>query len=57
MNLSSIFLPAYLDPTSGSLAFQMAVGGFISAAAALRIYRQSLARFFRRAFRLQPRRG
>lgn len=51
MNLFQLPLLAYLDPTSGSLAFQMAIGGIVSAAAALRLYRAAVARFLRRCFR------
>ncbi len=39
----------YLDPTAGSMAFQIAIGGIVSAAAALRMYRAALGRLLRRA--------
>lgn len=38
---------AYLDPTSGSIAYQVAISGVLAAAAACRMYWHKLRRFVR----------
>jgi membrane associated rhomboid family serine protease len=38
----------YLDPTTGSIAFQAAIGGFLAAAATARIYWSRIRWLFRR---------
>lgn len=37
---------AYLDPSSGSMVFQMAVGGLLAGAAAIRLYWKKLKGLF-----------
>jgi membrane associated rhomboid family serine protease len=37
---------AYLDPVTGSIVWQMAVGGFLAAAATMRLYWSKLRAFF-----------
>lgn len=37
---------AYLDPSSGSMGFQMAVGGLLAGAAAIRLYWTKLKGLF-----------
>ncbi len=39
-------LLAYLDPTSGSIAYQAAISGVLAAAAACRLYWHKLKRLF-----------
>ncbi len=43
------FLAFYLDPTTGSIAFQAAIGGAVAAFAAVRIYWRRLKGLFRGA--------
>jgi hypothetical protein len=38
---------AYLDPSAGSMVFQMTVGGLLAAAAAIRLYWKNLRNVFR----------
>jgi hypothetical protein len=48
--LSATMLPAsamaYLDPVSGSIVWQMAVGGVLAAGAAIRLYWNKIRSFF-----------
>ncbi len=50
MVLGATMLPtsamAYLDPVSGSIVWQMAVGGVLAAAAAIRLYWNKIRKFF-----------
>ncbi len=39
-------VPAYLDPTAGSIAYQAAISGLLAAAAACRLYWSKIRRLF-----------
>ncbi len=39
-------LPAYLDPATGSIAYQAAISGLLAAAAAVRVYWSKIRRVF-----------
>jgi hypothetical protein len=39
-------VPAYLDPTAGSIAYQAAISGLLAAAAACRMYWSRIRRLF-----------
>jgi hypothetical protein len=41
-------IPAYLDPASGSIAWQVAISSILAVAAACRLYWQKLKSLFRR---------
>jgi|GEM_PF-3009747 len=41
-------VPAYLDPTTGSIAYQVTISGLLALGAAVRIYWDRLKRLFRR---------
>jgi membrane associated rhomboid family serine protease len=43
----------YLDPTTGSIAFQAAIGGLLAATAALRLYWRRVSELFHGARRRQ----
>ena len=45
---------AYLDPSSGSMIFQLTVGSLLAAAGAIRLYWRKIKRLFRGG---KPRRG
>jgi len=38
----SLYIPAYLDPASGSIAWQVAISSILAIAAACRLYWQKL---------------
>jgi hypothetical protein len=46
MRLDPIF--AYLDPTTGSIGYQVAISGFLTALATCRIYWQRIQRVFQK---------
>ncbi|MEZ5353529.1 MAG: hypothetical protein R2762_12900 [Bryobacteraceae bacterium] len=43
----SFLVHFYLDPTTGSIAFQAAIGGAVAAFAAIRLYWRRAKRLFR----------
>jgi hypothetical protein len=43
------FVPAYLDPSTGSIAYQVAISGLLAAAATWRLYWHRIRRLFLRA--------
>lgn len=46
--MTAIVIPAYLDPNTGSMAYQIAISGFIAGLAACRLYWGKLKRLFSR---------
>jgi hypothetical protein len=43
------FVPAYLDPSTGSIAYQVAISGLLAAAATWRLYWHRIRGLFLRA--------